>query len=81
MNTTKRPISRSIRCPRCGGFGKVDNWYFSPTIRTMVTCPHCKGKPLCQECHGFGEVVIGYAAVLCKCRRIAGKLGVIGSSR
>jgi molecular chaperone DnaJ len=61
--TGAEPGTKIIKCPMCGGSGKVKQiktTFFGQITRTTV-CPQCKGEGFvpetpCQVCHGEGRV-------------------------
>jgi molecular chaperone DnaJ len=56
-----KPGSKPIRCPTCGGQGKVQQTGLGGMFRMVTACPHCQGrgtvvKDVCETCRGRARV-------------------------
>jgi len=56
-----KPGSKPVKCPTCGGQGKVQQTGLGGMFRMVTTCPACQGrgstiKDKCDSCRGKGRV-------------------------
>ncbi|MGD9690770.1 MAG: molecular chaperone DnaJ [Phycisphaerales bacterium] len=59
--TGAKPGSKPVKCPHCGGQGKVQQTGLGGMFRMVVACPACGGrgqvvKEFCATCRGKGRV-------------------------
>jgi molecular chaperone DnaJ len=55
-----KPGSKPIKCPTCGGQGKVQQTGLGGMFRMVTSCPQCHGrgnvvKDVCESCRGKGR--------------------------
>ena len=63
MGIAHRKAGSVVRCPTCGGQGKVQQAGLGGMFRMVTTCPHCRGRgsvivDKCSNCRGSGRVSV-----------------------